>query len=797
MAAARSHSVGAPSSGRCRVRLLAAVLPAVLSLLVWPCWAGERRDAAVATTDWGSAVGRVYDAVTGVPIEAARVVVQEGGVFAQEGRTLGATDKVGRYDCQAPLGRISTKYSAAGVLGSALGLGGLLGPVSTTTRRIDATQLNLRVTKDGYNSFEGVVRCRRAEADGFWVGMEPVLLTPAGSPEVSTSADGWGGLKILEVKVEPAIAHPREKVKVTARVQAPAAAASKEQASFLERLFGGGARSQLELAMYSNMWRGGKGLALVGEEEGALNFAGDIGLPKSVVSPSQYITVAVDRSPVETVAGQGTKSVLLQVIGKEADTKAAELRLEAARLETEDNNPQAAAVLQQLSALPEATLDDFLWLASASGKVHDQEAAVRALKQALRIVPEGARSVVMLNQEMRVDQARWQLLARYAAVLLKNGQAEAVLTEVLPEVEKVPEKERPKRVPTAVMVAVGGAYLETGKLPEAQAVRDGLSKWPAEGISAEARTFRHRLRMAMSERAVTDDPGNAQAWADWGRALVDEGRWEEAVVKLQTALQHDPNMPAVQRDLAYALLHLKGREQSVDQQLDEAIAAAEKQVGGTPGVPESKSFYDWHTLGLLRYRKACQSVGRVSAPGGCPPPDPAEATTLEASEHALIQAVKYGRAGAEVQEYVTFSVEASYSTQEVKIAGFAYPEAARDYLVLDSLEALRQHRDDYLAWFTLATALLDLGQPESAAGGLAECLRLRPEFPETRYAQAMLALQQGKREEAVQLLREVLQANPRHPFANQKLAELYAEDGDMVAAAGCLAAQAAVYGGAR
>ncbi len=777
-----------PQAGAARCRRMIAALVVVSCLFVRPSWAGERRDAAVATTDWGSAVGRVYDAVTGVPIEGARVVVQEGGMFAQEGRTLGTTDKVGRYDCRAPLGRISTKYSAAGVLGGALGLGGLLGPASTTTRRIDATQLNLRVTKDGYHPFEGVVRCRRCDTDGFWVGLEPVLLTPAGSPEVSTSADGWGGLRILEVKVEPAIAHPREKVKVTARVQAPAAAASKEKASFLDRLFGGGARSQLELAMYSSIWRRGKGLALVGEEAGVLNFAGEIGLPKSVSSPSVYITVAVERSPVEIVSGQGIKEVLLQVIAKDADTKAAELRLSAAGLEEQEDNSGAVAALKELCARPDAGLDDLLWLAWASENVHDQDAAVKALKQAIQQIPEGQRSVVMLGQEMRVDQARWQLLARYAAALLKNGQAEAMLTEVLPEVEKVPEKERPKQVPASVMVAIGSAYLDTGKLSEAQAVRDGLNKWPAEAIPTEARTFRHKLRMAMSEKAVTDDPGNAQAWADWGRALVDEGRWEEAVVKLQTALQHDPSMLAVQRDLAYALLHLKGREQSVDQQLDEAIAAAEKQVGGTPSVPESKSFYDWHTLGLLRYRKACQQHAQA---------DPAEAGTLEASEHALVQAVKYGRAGADVQEYVAFTTEASYSTQEVSIAGFAYPEATCDYLVLDSLEALRQNRDDYLAWFTLATALLGLDQPESAAGGLAECLRLKPDFPEAKYAQAMLALQQGKTDESERLLREVLEANPRHPFANQKLAELYAEDGDTVAAASCLAAHAVVYGGAR
>jgi len=765
-------------------RALVGALVLATCLTAGPCWAGGRRDAAVATTDWGSAVGRVYDAVTGTPIAEAQVVVEEKGAFASEGRTVAKTDKVGRYDCRAPLGRISTKYSAAGVLGSALGLGGLLGPVSTTTRRIDATQFSLRVTKEGYHPFEGVARCRTSSADRFYVSMEPVLLTPAESAEVSTTADGWGALRILEVTVEPALAHPRDKVKVTARVQAPAAAAAKEKGSFLERLFGGGPRSQLALGMYSPLWRRSKGLALVGEEEGVLRFEGEIGLPKSVVSPSTYIIVVVERSPVEVVAGQAVKRVLLQVIPKEADTKAAELRLSAARLQDADDNPGAAVALRDLSGLPDATLDDLLWLASVSEQVHDQPEAVRVLKQALRAIPDKARSVVLLGQETKPDEARWEVLGRYASALLKNGQAEAVIAEVLPEVEKVSEKERPKRVPASVMVALGGSYLQLGKLTEAQEVKDKLADWPAESTAAAAREFRHRLRLAASEKAVSDDPANTQAWAEWGRALVDEGRWEEAVVKLQTALEHNPDMPAVRRDLAYALLHLQGRDQTVEQQLDGAIAAAERQVGGTQGVPESKSFYDWHTLGLLRYRKAYEQ--HVQG-------DPAEARTLEASQQALIQAVKYGRAGADVEQYITFTSEAAYSTREVKIAGFAYPEAACDYLVLDSLEALGERRDDYLTWFALATALLDLQQPELAEPVLRECQRLKPDFPETQYAQAMLALQQGNRQEAVQLLQAVLAVNPRHPFANRKLAELYAEDGDIAAAAGCLAAHAAVY----
>ena len=48
--------------------------------------------------DWGRVTGYVLDTATGGPL-LARVVVEEGGAFADRGPTTGQTNAEGRYQC--------------------------------------------------------------------------------------------------------------------------------------------------------------------------------------------------------------------------------------------------------------------------------------------------------------------------------------------------------------------------------------------------------------------------------------------------------------------------------------------------------------------------------------------------------------------------------------------------------------------------------------------------------------------------------------------------------------------------
>ena len=764
-----------------RCCIVVVVLAGLLGAMCVPLAAAgakPQEDIAVATTSPGSVIGRVYDAATGIPLEGAQVAVAQGGLFAREGKSVGETGEQGRYECTAALGRGSTSYNVAGLLFGRGILGGLVGPGITKTQRVDVTQLNLRVTRPGYHRFEGVVKCRKTDAEQFNVVMEPILLAADTSPEASTAADGWGALRMLEITVTPSVLHPREKAKVVARLQAPAAAAIKQKTSFLDSLFGRNRKEQLRVVMYSSLSSRRRGLQVTTKEGGLVEFTGEFEAPRSTPTPSVWLTVLVEESPVEIVAGAEVKRALVQILPAGADEKAARLRLEAAGLAETNETAQAQAKVQELCSLPGATLDDYLWLASLSEKLHDRAARASAMQQALKLVPTTGKKVVVGGEELKLEAARWKVLGGYAAALVENGQSSDVIAQVAPEMEKVKEKDRPKKIPGDVAVGLAAAYLESGRLAEAEALNDKLGEWPGGSSSAQAQEFRRKLRLAQVERATRQSPDSAQAWADYGRALIDQGQWEEAVAKLRIALEKSPNSPAVRRDLMYALTHLQQPQAAADADLEAALVAAEKQVGTAKGATPSKSFYDWHTYAMLLYRKAY-----LQRQAG----DPAAAATLKHSREMMVEAIKCGRAGADVQE--------DSDIRFVAISGFAYPEAANDFLILDSLDILADHPEDYLSWYTIATALLDMNQTEAAGAALQECLRLQPTFLEGEYAGARLARQQGDREKSKNLLRELLQRNPKHPQANRLLAQLYAEEGDIVSSAACLAAHAQYYGG--
>ena len=743
----------------------------------------DQVDTAVDSTHAGWVVGRIYDADAGAPIEGATVTIQEQGAFAVEGRTVATTDYVGQYRNSTNLGRVSTSWNVAGLV-----LGHLFGPATKKTSRIDVTQLNIRVAKQGYRLFEGAVRCRETSPENFSVDMEPILLVREAGAEVSTVADGWGAVGILDVRVEPRVVHPGESARVVARLRGPLAATVRKESG----LFARHKKEKLHMSISSSVFAKRRSLYLGSTEEGSIAFSGEFSVPRSAKYPSQYVEALIETSPVEIVRGAKSKRALFQVVPKGADQTAARLRLDAAELADSGNSAEALEKLKELCARADATIDDQLSLARRSEQVHDYSTAATAMKTALGMMPPDARSVVIDGRELKREEARWQAIEGYTRALIEGGQASSVLSEVLPEVEKIKDKDRPRTVPPEIMVAIAAAHLELGDLDAAVAANKQLSRWERAVTTPRARAFHRDLRVAQAERATSENPRSAQAWAEYGRALMDQGKWEEAVTKLQAALEIDGSSSAIRRDLTYALLHLRGTEARIEENIDKALASAGDQVG-ISRKKRSENSNDWHTYATLLYRKAYQEY--------LDDDDDGAAKSLEQCREALTEAVRYGRAGADRQESTTVHSGSGFilatSDRVIAISGFASPEISCDHQMLMSLDALGANPDDYLAWYSLAAALLDLEQTDVGEAALQECLWLRPDFPEAKYAQALVFLQKGDRARAMSQLREAIALNPRHPYANRTLAQLCAEEGDMVGSAACLAAHAQVYGTAQ
>src|SRR3569833_901503 len=93
---------------------------------------------AIERPNWGKATGWVLDAATRKPILGARVVVEVDGAFPTGGKSADLSDKTGRFDVKAPLGRIFTKVDWGRIL-SMSPLSMILSPRSVTkqTRLLD------------------------------------------------------------------------------------------------------------------------------------------------------------------------------------------------------------------------------------------------------------------------------------------------------------------------------------------------------------------------------------------------------------------------------------------------------------------------------------------------------------------------------------------------------------------------------------------------------------------------------------------------------------------------------------
>jgi len=741
-----------------------------------PLALADAPDADMAPTWWGGVTGRIYDGDTGLPVEDATVVVLEESAFATEGKTVGKTNATGQYNCQARLGRVSKSVRAAPFIASVLGAiagvrgaGALGGPASTRNTRMDVTRVTMRVTKEGYRPFEGLVLCRETDVVKFALRMEPVLLARADSPGISTAADGWGVMRVQEVTVEPAILRPNQQATITVRVRSPKVE-MRRSGSTLARLFGGGRDrpSVVIRASSSSLWRKPFDLQLAGQQEADVTYTARVTISDRAEPTQDLLNAYVAECPYDIAADGVLRSTLVQVATTPGEERMAKMRLEAFRLSEAGEAAQAASKLKDLCALRKATHADFASWGRLCRRIHDYPTAVNALKKATELAPDKERSLLM---------------ADYAEALLENGAAETVLAEAAPVVAKIKDKNRSKEVPTALMAAIGAAHVAMGQLKEAQAVDDQLARWPDSAVDNKVRQFRRDLRMRQVEDAVKSAPNDAKAWADYGRMLMDLGRWEEAAEKLRKSLELDARSPAVRRDLTYTLTHITGQETAVAKGLDDALSAAESQVGLGKGQEPSKDFFAWHTYGLLLYRKALQQ----RAAG-----DPVATATLERSRAMLTAGLKCGRRGADVR-----TTYGEFSSRFISTSGFAYPEADADYAVLTGLRTLATDPKSHLAWFNIAYAFAELREADLAEHALTECLKLKPDFEDAKYVGALIALHRGDRQAAQARLREVVAANPRHPYANLKLADLYAQDGDVAAAAACLAAHADVYGETR
>ncbi len=710
-----------------------------------------RPDGQVSRTSWGRVIGRVYDANSGRPIPGAAVAVRHNGAFAEKDRTAGVTDPLGQYSVQAPLGRVSENFDLGRALNSGIA-GLLLGGATNRTKRVDVIRLDMRVTAVGYRPYAGPVSCRSSNPERFEVVMEPVLLVANGSEQVSAPADGWGPVRVQEVTVTPNVAATGDSVLVTARVRFPAA----------------DPRRSTQIVCVSRTWGKQRMVADAGDGE-ALMFRATLKAPKAQSDISDTMTVIIERCPLDLAIGFGVVTAPFEITATESGAQRSAERLQARILDQAGDAEAAFDRWQALCSSPEATAEDWRRLAESAARLRRHDAAIAALERVVALAPDRDRELAM---------------GEHAQELVRSGRYGDVIASYGP-MARSDRGGRSNIANPELLAALGLSYVESGLLSDARDALERLLKRPGP-VPQAVIDLRDRLTLAEARQAVERQPDDAPSLLRLGRALMDRRRYEEALEPLQKALTLAPDNRSARADLQRSRAAIYGAPESVPAEDSNSIEEAEAEawiVRGQKPV-KSKDFGAWHRLAKLLMIEAVRR-GEAGV---------LEQSLVARALEALEEAVRTGRAGARVNEGIYGGPFGFLSARTVAVSGFAYPEAAWDYVAMESIRALKADPNDGFALLNLATSMHEVGVLGHAGPLLNRLSGDAQVGTERDFLRAEMLAVTGDADGAVEAFRELLRRNPRHPRARLSLARLLSDRGDIASAAATLAEHAEIYG---
>ncbi len=112
----------------------------------------------------------------------------------------------------------------------------------------------------------------------------------------------------------------------------------------------------------------------------------------------------------------------------------------------------------------------------------------------------------------------------------------------------------------------------------------------------------------------------------------------------------------------------------------------------------------------------------------------------------------------------------------------ADPELALDESIKRLQAVVAEFPDLYPAWRYLGDACRRAERLDEAADALEHCIKLRPGLPDTAYALALVRANQGRKQQAIDMCREIVARYPDHLRARYLLGTLLAAEGNYASA---------------
>lgn len=719
--------------------------------------AKERPDT-LRMSSWGKVDGWILDAVSRKPVAGARVAVEVDGAFPEKGKGTDLADAAGHFEAHAPLGNITRRFDWGRLL-TMHPVSLLLSPTSLTkkTKILDVTEVNVRVDAPGYQPFLGRVQATLLDPRDFRITLDEIWLARSGAALASFTPVNLRLEVIDGLTVEPSIAGPGEKVRITLTTHLPVDRGYHYRAyatSTAIRLVD----AQVELKREKP--------AKDAPDPRRLVFTREVTLPKTPVDRWTEIGFFLVRNDT-TVLRQRNMTALLQHVRTPEDRAAAEKVLEGYRLERAGEETGALArYAAARKERPGYTLAHLL-CGDLAMRLRRPREAVDAYRQ-------------LADQDPRdYETAR----SRYAAALLETGRPADALAQ-LAGAETVLGK---NRLPTPVELVRARIFASQGNFEEAD-------KWLAKaGAGAELpEEALVEINLRRAEAAVKASPNNADLRLTYAHALVGIRRREEAVAQIRRATALEPSQPWAFLDLGTILWDLGQREEAVAN-LEHAAKLAPQNVEVLLALAGAYRDLARYPDALALYRKATEAQKLNLAARHYYALMLYATGQLKEARRQFIEVIAEAREKGDLRESGVPQAGLYIGPKRRLVAGFSVPEAVADLAILDALQDMDRHPDSGLLWQNIGNALLNLDLPDLALGALRKSAERDAALLETRFLTGVAYRKLGKPAQAERELEAVVAGNPLHPRARLELAQLYTDRGDLDRAQDQLALHAKNY----
>jgi tetratricopeptide (TPR) repeat protein len=285
-----------------------------------------------------------------------------------------------------------------------------------------------------------------------------------------------------------------------------------------------------------------------------------------------------------------------------------------------------------------------------------------------------------------------------ARALFLSGNYREVVNQLKPVVRLQDVEDWQGNTDLESMGYLGLSYIRTDQIDRAKELSRSLREWMGSGNDTYVIQFRNDLRIHEVLEEARKAPESSVAIGNLGRALADLGRYEEAIMKLQESLRLDPTQIPIRRDLAWAILQLRGDQINIVD-LRKAVDDAKKSVNYGQAKAEVKDFYSWIKCAILQYVLSEDGIESVE-----------RASLRDEAIESLRKALSLGRKAAELRlDTWDRKFEFTGLRREFGISGFEYPQACAGLLLLQSLKRLRRDPEYPFALLGQSQALLRLG----------------------------------------------------------------------------------------